>query len=86
MLQNNSGGILEIIECRKKEINSKEEVLAQKMRDYADEHVCRKCSEDYCEHMLSARERKFKKEIECLLVSSLIVDNVKRRELDKFFD
>jgi len=38
--------------------------LVKEMEEYAKNYECRKCNEDYCDHMLRARTRKFGKKVE----------------------
>jgi hypothetical protein len=37
--------------------------LANEMDEYAENYKCKKCSGNYCEHMLHARGRKFGKRV-----------------------
>lgn len=40
------------------------ERIANEMEKFAKNFRCKKCSEDYCNHMLNVRGRKFKERID----------------------
>jgi len=46
-------------------------MLAEKLEEYARNYKCNKCSEYYCRHMLAARAKKFKKEIDSMVFGLL---------------
>lgn len=51
--------------------------LANEMEEYAKNYRCKKCSEEYCNHMLDARAKKFKARIDGS-VSQLIDTHIER--------
>ena len=47
-----------------KKWEKKNDKLVREMEEYAKNYECRKCNDDYCDHMLRARTRKFGKRVE----------------------